>query len=262
MHIFSSWVARALAGSCVVGLCLGSFANTASADLIYDNRPNATDGGTLTTTGSTPRNYMADSMNTLAPPTASQVWEVQTIGWQLFVVGSGQAGVPVTYENVTARFRVYDTWDSAAPAGTSVFSGLVSDVIWNLGNITNNSSGGGALAFTYNLNYASNNLAFELGDGQGMGIAIEILQNGTKNQNLASIIRGGGFDPIIGTSTNGWYRDANDNGIIEAGDFRTLGSPNSPSHLSLQIDAIAIPEPAMAGLGVAGVLLLMRRRRA
>jgi hypothetical protein len=255
-----SFRSRFTAAAFSVAICLAAFTPAASADLIYDNTAGGTNGGTFTTTGSSPRNYMADGLSTIATPEVWQEWEVQSMRWQVFVSGSGTA-TPITYNNVTARVRVYDEWTPSQATG-SVFTGLVSDVIWSLGNVTNNSATGGAQAFTYTLPYATSDLAFSIGDGQNMGFAVEILVNGVANSALATIIRGGGFDPVIGTSPNGWYRDSDADGIIEQSDARTLGAPNNPSHLAFSFDALAIPEPASAGLALGGLLLLARRRRA
>jgi hypothetical protein len=244
----------------VAGAFALSLASIASADLIYDNRAIAANGGTLTTTGSTPRNYMADGFSTIATPQVWQEWEVQSMQYQMYVTGSGISGQSITYTNVTVRARIYDEWTPSQATG-SVFTNLVSDVIWTLGDVTNNSATGGAQAFTLTLPYATNDLAFSIGDGQNMGAAFEILVNGAANSALATIVRGGGFDPVIGTSPNGWYRDADADGVIEQSDARTLGAPNNPSHIAFSFDALAIPEPASAGLVVGSLLLLARRRR-
>lgn len=256
---------RRFFAACIVAGMVLAVQSTANAELIY----NSFDGlnqttNSFTTTGSTPRNFMADEMSTLAlaDPT-NQDWRVEQLGLRLFVVGSGSAGVNQIYNNVTMRIRVYNDWDNSAPADTSVFSDLVSDVTWNLGTLTNTSSTGGAQAFTFNLDYLANGLQFLLDDGQDMGISVELLENGVANQGLALLLRSVAGDPgfpAIGTSPNGWYRDSDSDGIIEATDRRVLTGTNSNAHF--QINATAVPEPtsALLLLGLAGLFAARRNR--
>jgi hypothetical protein len=246
--------------ACVIAL---AYQNCANADLIYDafNGLNQTTNS-FTTTGSTPRNYMADELSTLATPNPNQDWLVDRLGIRVYVAGSGISGQSITYNNVTMHVHVYENWNNSAPAGSSVFTNEASNVIWNLGNVTNNSTTGGALAFTYNLDYAANGLDFILDNGQNMGIAVEFLVGGVANNSIALLLRSVAGDPglpAIGTSPNGWYRDANANGIIEASDRRVFTGTNSNAHF--QIFATAIPEPsAFALLSVVLTGVHMRRR--
>jgi hypothetical protein len=62
-----------------------------------------------------------------------------------------------------------------------------------------------------------------------------------------------------GSSTNGWYRDVNNNGTLEQNEGRVFGGVDS--NLGLALTATPVPEPAtiaVVGLGLAG---LSRRRR-
>lgn len=234
------------------------------ADLIYDsfNGLNQTTNS-FTTTGSPPRNFMGDDLSTIATPSAGQRWAVDTIGLRVFAGGSGATLVaPVVYENVTMRVRVFDAFNGTAAAGTSVFSNVVSDINWELETLTNNSATGGGQFFTFNLDYVGNGFSFDLATGQGIGVTVELLSNGTANQGLAMLLRSTAGDPglpLVGTSDNGWYRDANANGIIEASDRRTLGVTNSNMHL--QINATAVPEPSsMVLMGLVAVGFMARRK--
>ncbi len=249
-----------------VGVIVLFSGTTTNADLIYNSFEGLNQTtNSFTTTGSTPRNYMADEMSTLAlADPANLDWLVDNLGIRLFVSGSGVAGQNVVYNDVTMRVRVYNDWDgSALPAGTSVFSDQVSDVIWNLGTVTNNSATGGAQAFTFSLDYLSNGLQFRLDDGQNMGIAVELLVGGVADQRLALLLRNlvgdPGF-PAIGTSPNGWYRDSDADGIIETSDRRIFAGTNSNAHF--QINATAVPEPGMTVLALAMAAgMLIRRHR-
>jgi hypothetical protein len=238
------------------------FQAQANGDVIY----NSFDGlnqvtNSFTTTGSTPRNFMGDEMSTIALANpATQDWLVNTLGVRIFVNGSGVAGQNLTYNNVTMRVRVYNDWNNGN-AG-SVFTNLASDVTWGLGNVTNTSATGGALVFTYNLPYLTSNLQFLLDDGQDMGITVELLENGVANQGLALALRSLAGDPglpSIGTSPNGWYRDANSSGILESSDRRALNGTNSNAHF--RIEATAVPEPGSFGLLMVAVTGLAASRR-
>lgn len=254
--------------ACASLFCMG--APSANADIIF----NSLDGlnqtaNSFTTTGSNPRNYMADDLSTIALANSANDWLVDSLSVRVFVAGSGTAGVNLDYTGVTMRIRVYNDVDLAAAAGTSIFSNIASDVIWNLGTVTNSSTTGGAQVFTYNLDYLAQDLDFLLDDGQNMGVAVELLSNGLVNNGLATALRNVVGDPglpSVGTSTNGWYRDVNGNGIIEANERRTLTGTNSNIHLLINATEFsAIPEPSGLGIFALGSVLVAgvaaRRRK-
>ncbi|MBL8856196.1 MAG: PEP-CTERM sorting domain-containing protein [Planctomycetaceae bacterium] len=248
----------------MVAMILSLWTPAAFADVIYNSFRTADDAAAgNTTTGSTPRYLMGDDISTIATPDPNKVWLVDSMSLKVFVFGSGVAGQNQVYDAVTMRVRVFETFDASAAAGTSVFSNQVSDVTWNLGTITNNSATGGNQVFLYsNLPYLASNAQFELQTGQNIGVTVEFLSNGVINNGLATVLMTGAGNagvPLIGTSTNGWYRDANSNGFLEASDRRTL---TNPSNMQLIINATAVPEPTTVGLLLVGSIgIFVRRRR-
>lgn len=229
-------------------LCLVAFTSAASADNIFDTITGGSTG--LTTTGSTPRSRMGDGF-TVANQVDGLKWSVETAQLGLFVSGAG------TYTNVTMQVIFWGAWNPSAASG-SVFSNQLSNVTWNLGTVTST----GNQVFPYSLPYASNNLSFVMNSGQTGGIEVNILSGGVANTNLALTLRDQA--PTAGSATNGFYRDANSNGILEASDARTFaGVSNANVYARLVASAIG-PEPGSMALLLVGTggLLVRRRRKA
>lgn len=229
-------------------------ASASQAQSIYNSiLPQGPTGGP-TFTGGLPRNFVADDFSTVAPPTG-QFYRVNAIGFQPILVADR------SYTNVTARVRVYSSY---APSATMVFTGLVSDVTWNFGNL--NSTITGAEFFNASLDYAANNVRFNLATGQNMGVSILLLENGVATNDLTvgiTNIAGPTTPPasMIGTSTNGWFRDANNDGLISDSDGRIF--TGSWSSMALDVQAEAVPEPGtLAALSLGALALLRRRKKA
>lgn len=222
------------------------------AVIIYDTIAPQGPTGASTFTGGLPRNFIADDFSTIAAPSGFE-WRVRKIDFQpVFAVVR-------TYTNVQARVRVFNTW---AASTTNVFSNQISDVTWNFGNFTN--TGTGAVSVNASLDYFLSGNSFNFTGNLNKGISIQMLENGVATNDITvgiTNIAGPTTQPssVIGTGTNGWYRDADSNGLFSDADRRTFTGTWSSE--ALRIDATAVPEPGtMAAIGL-GVAALIRRRR-
>jgi PEP-CTERM motif len=229
-----------------VGLVLLS-ASTAKADVIYD----AITGQAFSFTGSLNRSRVADAQNNIAA-TPNFDWLVDQIDMNFVVAAAG------TYADVTARIRIWDTWTPTAPVGTSVFSGLLSDVTWGFGTLTV----GGATGFGAILDYSA--FGFLLDDTQ-FGFDVEFRVAGVLNNAITMGISNTATPtpPVVGsTAFEGFYRDVTSNGLIDSTDARDF--TNLHTNVMIRVHANQIPEPStMMLLGVVGVVACgLRRRRA
>lgn len=222
---------------------LGS--STSKADIIYD----AITGQTFSFTGSLDRSRMADAQNNIAA-TPNFDWLVDQIDMNFVVAAAG------TYTDVTARIRIWDTWTPGAPVGTSVFSGLLSDVTWSFGNITV----AGVSGFGVALDYSA--FGFLLSDTQ-FGFDVEWRVGGLLNNSLTTGVSNTvtPTPPVVGsTAFEGYYRDVTSNGLIDSTDARDF--TNLHTNLMIRVHAQQVPEPSsMMLLGVVGVAACGLRRR-
>lgn len=222
-------------------LLLVTAASTASADIIYDTITGATG---WTTTGGLPRNRMADDFDTSAPPDGL-VWELDQVETVLYIAAAG------TW-NVSCDVIFWGEWNGGGwgGAGTNVFQTQLNQSTFTLAPFTTTGVASQVVTFDYSA------IDVQFPNVTSLGFEIQWYNNGVPTDSLASALRD--VFPLVGSSVNLFYRDANANGIIETTDGRTI-TGWSNANIGLRLNATAVPEPAsLLLLGLAG--LLIRRR--
>lgn len=226
-------------------ICLAVLGTSAMANatIVYDSIAGT---GATTTTGSSPRSRMADSM-TFLDPGAGAHWQVTSISWTLYISGAR------TFNDVTAEVILWNEWNGGGfgGAGTNVFQNEAGRETFDLGPRTTTGSTVFAItnAFTAPIDMA----AFA-----NVGIEINLLADGASDVNIALGLKD--FAPTVGSSSNLFYRDANSSGVIETTDGRTISGWTN-TNVAYTVEANAVPEPAsMVALAAGAVALISRRR--
>jgi hypothetical protein len=168
-------------------------------------------------------------------------------------------------------FYLWDNVNTAAPAGTSVNSGLLAS-----GTFNRNSTGALNSVFTTSFTVTPGSLLLT---DNAFGVQMVYSTPGSQVVNTAAGTVAYTPDPNgatgfyenqgasgAGNSSNGFFSDIDLDKILESTEFVAFAAPNDvKSNVYLQIsgDLRPIPEPASLGLiGLAGASFLVRRRKA
>ena len=218
-------------------------AATANATLVYDIPTTA-----LTFTGSTPRATLGDNF-ALPALNAGLTYRINSITFVLIQASSA-------LKSITTNVKFFTGVDTAAVAPNPIFSSNVSNVTVGLGANTVTSTS----AYLITLDYLANNLSFEVPGGSVLGVSLTAKESGQTNNALTFALADAGSTVAGSAWSNGYFRDANDNGIIDPGEGRNIGGWTN-GNLVFSIDATVVPEPASLIALTLGTLAVIRRKR-
>ncbi|MER3473660.1 MAG: hypothetical protein C4335_06415 [Armatimonadota bacterium] len=156
---------------------------------------------------------------------------------------------------MTADIEVFNAWEPGASSG-SVFSNLAGVFTVNLGRFTPT----GATAYLITANVPA---GVVLDTNPNKGVVVTLKNNGVLDNVLTLGVVNRLPNPGSEVVADLWYRDANNNGIIEATDGRTFGAPRTADNIAFTLWAQPVPEPATllaVGMGIVGIALRRRRR--
>jgi hypothetical protein len=228
-------------------------ANSTLAVVVYDYGTSAGSGLTL----AQPRPTTNADVGTLAPLPAGQQWQIDSI-----TVARAHGGVA---GSVDIGFFLWGSVDTAAPAGTSIFSSLLTSISFNRVVAAGNTG-----VLTTNITFTPGSLL--MNGGSTFGYQMEYAAPGTINLTTAAYtpntIGVGAFFAdqglsLAGASADGFWANSSADGTVQAADGPlTFAAPNtSKSNVYLVINATVVPAPASAAMLGLGGLMAARRRR-
>jgi hypothetical protein len=233
-------------------MIVAAFATIAAASqaaAIFDNMTGLTG---VTTSSSVPGFLFGDGATAIASSGgAGSFWKFTSVDYAFFVLGaqtmaSGELGV---------KIDLFGSYTDLRTGATPVFGTQFGSITANYGAITTT----GNAAFTSTLT-----LGTPINAPVGMttlGYTVSFTRNNVRTDTVRAGI-GNPLNSTVGLSPHGFYRDANDNGIIEGSDWRQF-SATEAQNLLIRFNGDAVPEPAtMAVLGLGAAALLRRRRKA
>ncbi len=190
-----------------------------------------------------PGNELAgDSFGLIAPP-AGQRWRITTVEIVTRWTVAGQ------YTIDSLGISLYN--QTQLGVGSPAFSDLAGSV-----DVSRTFSSGELTVHFHRFN----DLAIDLAPAPGgIGYGIQLSLNSYTGPGVGTFGYKDLF-PSPGTSTNGFFYDINDNGVITGNEFTSVPGWSTPN-LVFRLLATPIPEPAsIVALGI-GVLALIRRRK-
>lgn len=236
---------------CFLLVC-ASLAAASNAIVIYDSIYSdvaQTTRYTTTDTSGSPRSMKGDTLTVLDYVSGYSAWKVDSIAFKVINWNSVTTSVPLT-----VTVSVYGSSTDATTGSTAVFSNLINSTTFNFGNVSMNASG----VVTCTVSY-SGSLILGKANGNKYGIVITPYSNGAIDNNISAGVTKPTGALTAGSSSNGWYMDADSNGTFTGSDYRYFSS--GVSQLGIMIKATAVPEPTSIALLGLGALGLIRRRR-
>lgn len=228
-------------------LALVAIACQANAVLVFDNFDPSANTGTFVGVD----DWQGGDRMLLPSPGVGNVWTLNSFSGHM---GGSTAG---TFSNIVATLTLYKTvvTTGAGPA----FSDPFGTVSRNLGSFFASGPGSGVDFTMTGLGIVLHSAPTDSSVGYGIKIGFSASGPGVvvpHYRDMASTVPGS-------FSSQGWYRDLNDDGLIGADEYQVF-EPWANGNLMFELDATAtaVPEPAsMLALVLPSLLLVRRRKR-